>query len=118
MQAVKWIDEGMVKRIRGFSFSTKVSSQFENTMVHEARGIFNSFIPDVYIYNDHRVGVHAGKYVSNFYQILFYLCIVDNLGKCDMSLKVVLNFEIDFMQVTGLWNFIGCGNNFWLLSLC
>lgn len=67
LQAVKWTDEGMVKRIRGVTFSTRVSSQFENTMVYAARGIFNSFLPDVHIFTDHRAGVHAGKYVSNFY---------------------------------------------------
>lgn len=61
LTAVKWTDEGMVKRIRGVTFSTRVSSQFENTMVYAARGIFNSFLPDVHIFTDHRAGVHAGN---------------------------------------------------------
>ncbi|GFP79280.1 probable RNA 3'-terminal phosphate cyclase-like protein [Phtheirospermum japonicum] len=42
LKAITWIDEGMVKRIRGVSFSTKVSVQFENTMIHAARGCFIS----------------------------------------------------------------------------
>jgi RNA 3'-terminal phosphate cyclase-like protein len=58
---VNWTDVGMVKRIRGVTFSTRVSSQFENSMVHSARGIFNSFIPDVYIFTDHKAGPQAGK---------------------------------------------------------
>ncbi|KAJ0013245.1 hypothetical protein Pint_21701 [Pistacia integerrima] len=41
LTAVNWLDEGMVKRIRGVTYSTRVSSQFENTMIHAARGIFN-----------------------------------------------------------------------------
>lgn len=63
VQAVTWIDEGMVKRIRGTTFSTRVSVQFENTMLHAARGIFNSYLPDVHIFTDHKAGLQAGKYV-------------------------------------------------------
>ncbi|GJS68624.1 plant intracellular Ras-group-related LRR protein 6 isoform X2 [Tanacetum coccineum] len=37
----------MVKTIRGISFSTRVSVQFENTMIHAVRGIFVSMeVPD------------------------------------------------------------------------
>ncbi|KAL3813343.1 hypothetical protein ACJIZ3_014611 [Penstemon smallii] len=61
LKAVNWIDEGMVKRIRGVTFSTRVSSQFENTMIHAARGIFNRLLPDVHIYTDHKAGDQAGK---------------------------------------------------------
>ena len=61
IQAVNWVDEGMVKRIRGVSFSTRVSAQFENTMIHSARGIFNPLLPDVHIFTDHKAGVQAGK---------------------------------------------------------
>lgn len=61
LKAVTWIDEGMVKRIRGTTFSTRVSVQFENTMLHAARGIFNSYLPDVHIFTDHKAGLQAGK---------------------------------------------------------
>ncbi|OVA00309.1 RNA 3'-terminal phosphate cyclase [Macleaya cordata] len=61
LAAVTWIDEGMVKRIRGVTFSTRVSSQFENTMIHAARGIFNRLLPDVHIFTDHKSGEQAGK---------------------------------------------------------
>ncbi|GAV68696.1 RTC domain-containing protein/RTC_insert domain-containing protein [Cephalotus follicularis] len=61
LEAVNWIDEGMVKRIRGIAFSTKVSSQFENTMIHAARGIFNRLLPDVYIISDHKTAAQAGE---------------------------------------------------------
>lgn len=62
VQAVNWLDEGMVKRIRGVTYSTRVSSQFENTMIHAARGIFNHLLPDVHIFTDHKAGPQAGKY--------------------------------------------------------
>lgn len=62
VQAVSWTDEGMVKRIRGVSFSTRVSSQFEHAMITAARGVFNRLLPDVHIGTDHRKGPRAGKY--------------------------------------------------------
>ncbi|KAF2302590.1 hypothetical protein GH714_038692 [Hevea brasiliensis] len=61
LEAVTWSDEGMVKRIRGVTFSTRVSSQFENTMIHAARGIFNRLLPDVHIFTDHKAGPQAGN---------------------------------------------------------
>ncbi|XP_051134833.1 probable RNA 3'-terminal phosphate cyclase-like protein [Andrographis paniculata] len=61
LKAITWTDEGMVKRIRGTTFSTKVSVQFENTMIHAARGIFNRLLPDVYISTNHRAGPQAGN---------------------------------------------------------
>ncbi|CAK7332029.1 unnamed protein product [Dovyalis caffra] len=61
LMAVTWIDEGMVKRIRGVTFSTRVSHQFEDTMIHAARGIFNRLLPDVRIFTDHRAGPQAGN---------------------------------------------------------
>lgn len=59
--AVNWVDEGMVKRIRGVSFSTRVSAQFENAIIHSARGIFNRLLPDVHIFTDHKAGAQAGN---------------------------------------------------------
>ncbi|XP_021847617.1 probable RNA 3'-terminal phosphate cyclase-like protein [Spinacia oleracea] len=61
LMAVNWIDEGMVKRIRGVSFSTRVSAQFENAIIHAARGIFNRLLPDVHIFTDHKAGAQAGN---------------------------------------------------------
>lgn len=61
LTAVNWIDEGMVKRIRGVSFSTRVSVQFENTIIHSSRGIFNRLLPDVHIFTDHKAGMQAGN---------------------------------------------------------
>ncbi|KAI9115444.1 hypothetical protein K1719_013763 [Acacia pycnantha] len=61
LTAVSWTDEGMVKRIRGVTFSARVSSQFEHSMIHAARGIFNRLLPDVHIFTDHKAGPQAGK---------------------------------------------------------
>ncbi|BAF13725.1 probable RNA 3'-terminal phosphate cyclase-like protein [Oryza sativa Japonica Group] len=61
LKAANWADEGMVKRIRGVSFSTRVSPQIENRIIYAARGIFNRFIPDVHIFTDHRSGSAGGR---------------------------------------------------------
>ncbi|KAK6913204.1 RNA 3'-terminal phosphate cyclase domain, partial [Dillenia turbinata] len=62
VSTVTWIDEAMVKRIRGVSFfSTRVSSQFEHAMIHSAHGIFNHLLPDVHIFTDHKAGPQAGN---------------------------------------------------------
>ncbi|VAI39568.1 unnamed protein product [Triticum turgidum subsp. durum] len=56
LKAVNWIDEGMVKRIRGVTFSTNVSPKIVTRIFYAARGLFNKFIPDVHIFTDHRAG--------------------------------------------------------------
>ncbi|KAL8160146.1 hypothetical protein V2J09_001683 [Rumex salicifolius] len=61
LTAVDWTDGGMVKRIRGVTFSTKVSSQFENTMIHAARGILNPLLSDIHVFTDHKAGSQAGN---------------------------------------------------------
>ncbi|KAL4331723.1 hypothetical protein AHAS_Ahas13G0528600 [Arachis hypogaea] len=49
--AMNWTDEGFVKKIRGITFSTKVSAQFENRMIRASRGIFNPLLSDVHIFH-------------------------------------------------------------------
>uniref|UniRef100_A0A1J3K2W4 Putative RNA 3'-terminal phosphate cyclase-like protein n=1 Tax=Noccaea caerulescens TaxID=107243 RepID=A0A1J3K2W4_NOCCA len=61
LTAVDWLDEGMVKRIRGVTFSAKVSTDFEHSMRFAARGIFNNLLPDVYIFPNHNTSLQAGK---------------------------------------------------------
>lgn len=61
LPTLDWCDEGLVKRVRGVTFTCKVSPQNGNRMVDAARGVLNAFIPDVYIFTDHHVGPEAGK---------------------------------------------------------
>ncbi|KAL2608578.1 hypothetical protein R1flu_027151 [Riccia fluitans] len=61
LSAATWTDEGMVKRIRGVAYSTRVSPQMANRMIDSARGIFNRLLPDVYIFTDHYTGHESGK---------------------------------------------------------
>ncbi|ESQ37947.1 hypothetical protein EUTSA_v10029476mg [Eutrema salsugineum] len=61
LTAVQWLEEGMVKKIRGVTFSARVSTDFEHSMRFTARGIFNNLLPDVHISQDHKAGPLAGK---------------------------------------------------------
>ncbi|XVF47012.1 hypothetical protein PTKIN_Ptkin03bG0074800 [Pterospermum kingtungense] len=61
LTATIWTDEGMVKRIRGEAFTTRVNAQNGHEMIYAARGIFNCLLPDVYIASDHRNRSEAGN---------------------------------------------------------
>ena len=50
VRSVDWTDGGLVKRVRGVAYSTKVSPQVSNRCVHSARGVLNALLPDVYIF--------------------------------------------------------------------
>lgn len=50
-----------MRKIRGTSFSTRVSVQFEYGMIKAARGIINPLVSYVHIFSDHRSGLEAGK---------------------------------------------------------
>lgn len=60
LPVLTWTDEGMVKRIRGVAFATKVSPQTTNRMVDGARGVLNDLLPDVFIFTDHVSGAGCG----------------------------------------------------------
>eukprot|EP00613_Pedinella_sp_CCMP2098_P080106 CAMPEP_0171952898 /NCGR_PEP_ID=MMETSP0993-20121228/93684_1 /TAXON_ID=483369 /ORGANISM="non described non described, Strain CCMP2098" /LENGTH=388 /DNA_ID=CAMNT_0012598465 /DNA_START=111 /DNA_END=1278 /DNA_ORIENTATION=- len=57
LKPVDWTDPGLVRRVRGVAYSTKVSPQVANRCVHAARGTLNNLLPDVYIFTD----VYSGK---------------------------------------------------------
>lgn len=60
LPAVTMLDEGMVKRVRGIAYSTKVSPQNANRMVDGARGVLNALLADVYVFTDAASGAASG----------------------------------------------------------
>ncbi len=44
-----WVDEGKIKRVRGTEFSSKIAAGVTTRIIDASRGIFNNFIPDVWI---------------------------------------------------------------------
>jgi len=60
LQPVHIIDEGLVKRIRGVAFCTKISPTIVSRVIDSCRGVLNHVIPDVYINTDHYKGKEGG----------------------------------------------------------
>jgi RNA 3'-terminal phosphate cyclase-like protein len=61
LKPIQLLDEGMIKRVRGIAYATRVSPQLANRMVEGSRGVLNNFIPDVWVYTDHYQGKTSGK---------------------------------------------------------
>lgn len=61
LSPVNFMDEGMVKRIRGVAYSMKVSPQNTNRMVDGARSLLNKLLADVYIFTDAVSGSSSGN---------------------------------------------------------
>nr|CAB3497585.1 unnamed protein product [Digitaria exilis] len=94
LTAANWTDEGMVKRIRGVSFTTRVSPQIENRIIYAARGIFNRFIPDVHIFTDHRSGSAGGR--SPGYGVSL---VAETTTGCLLSVDVTVSYpSVDEMN--------------------
>ena len=68
VEGVSLVDEGKVKRVRGWVTSAKVSPQLTTRVVDKLREVFNDYIPDVWIHTDHykkdQAGESAGYAVS------------------------------------------------------
>lgn len=61
VKPIQWLDGGKIKRIRGVSFTCRVSPQIANRMVEESKGLFLKFLPDVYIHTEQMKGEKSGK---------------------------------------------------------
>ncbi|KAL6449086.1 hypothetical protein ACFW04_000653 [Cataglyphis niger] len=61
LKTIQMEDSGMVKRIRGTACSIRVSPAIANRIVESAKSVLLKFLPDVYIYIDHRRGSTSGK---------------------------------------------------------
>lgn len=61
LNTIKILDEGLVKRIRGTAYSTRVSPQISNRMIDKARSVFTNLLADVYIFSDHSKGKECGN---------------------------------------------------------
>lgn len=61
MRAVQCVKPGMVKRVRGTVYASKVSPAMANRTLEAAKGVLLQFLPDVYIYSDQTRGKLAGN---------------------------------------------------------
>ncbi|KAJ3322482.1 rRNA-processing endoribonuclease [Boothiomyces sp. JEL0866] len=61
LKPVQFVDGGLIKRIRGIAYCTRMSPQMANRVVESARSILSRYIPDVYIYTDVYKGSESGS---------------------------------------------------------
>ncbi|KAJ6638461.1 putative RNA 3'-terminal phosphate cyclase-like protein [Pseudolycoriella hygida] len=61
IRAIQFDNPGMVKRIRGTVYASKVSPAFANRTIEAAKGVLLNFIPDIYLYSDQTKGKQAGN---------------------------------------------------------
>ena len=61
LKPLHWLDPGLVKKVRGVACTMRVAPSNANRMIDETRGVFNRFIPDVFIVSDHAKGSESGK---------------------------------------------------------
>lgn len=62
-------EPGFVRRVRGIASTFRVSPQFSNRMVDSIRGIFNNFLPDVYVNTNSFMGKHTKDYTHPAYGV-------------------------------------------------
>lgn len=61
LRPLQHAEQGKIKKIRGVAYACRVSPQIPNRIIESARSVLNSYIPDIYIYSDHRKGNNSGK---------------------------------------------------------
>jgi len=68
LESISLIDEGKIKRVRGWVTSAKVAPQLTTRVIDKVREVFNDYIPDVWIHTDHYkkdfCGAQAGYSIS------------------------------------------------------
>lgn len=60
LKPAQFTDAGLVNRIRGIAYCTRISPLMANRMQESARSVLSRFIPDVYIYTDVFKGEESG----------------------------------------------------------
>jgi len=60
IKPINLVDCGLIKRVRGCAYCTRVSPTIITRVIDSARGVLNELLPDVYIHSDHYKGTHGG----------------------------------------------------------
>lgn len=101
LKSIQCTNSGMVKRIRGVAYISKISPALANRSVESAKGVMLNFIPDVYINTDQNRGKISGN--SPGYGINL---IAETTEKICYSVEVVSNV------VQNVWNWSFLLNEF------
>ncbi|CAM9740500.1 unnamed protein product [Ectocarpus sp. 12 AP-2014] len=61
LKPIDFTEPGLIKRIRGNAYCTKVSPQIANRVAESSRGLLNRLLPDVWVHTDHHAGRTGGE---------------------------------------------------------
>ncbi|KAG2374880.1 hypothetical protein C9374_010254 [Naegleria lovaniensis] len=61
LNPIQILDEGMIKRVRGIAYSTRVAPNISNRLVDGAKSMLNLYLPDIWIHTDHYSGKTSGS---------------------------------------------------------
>lgn len=61
LRSLQFTKPGMIKRIRGVAYTSKVAPALGNRAIEAAKGKLLEFIPDIYIHADQNKGKSAGN---------------------------------------------------------
>jgi RNA 3'-terminal phosphate cyclase-like protein len=61
LQPVNIVDMGLIKRVRGVAYSSRISPTILTRVVDSVRGVLNHLLPDVYVHTDHYKGAEGGN---------------------------------------------------------
>lgn len=60
IQPINITDMGLIKRVRGIGYCSKISPSILARLVDTTRNVLNQYLPDVYIHTDHYRGKDSG----------------------------------------------------------
>lgn len=60
IKPVDLVQMGLVRRVRGTAYCSKISPTVLTRVIDSTRGVLNKFLPDVYIHTDHYKGAAGG----------------------------------------------------------
>jgi RNA 3'-terminal phosphate cyclase-like protein len=86
LESVSINDEGKIKKIRGVAYSSNVNPTLATRMIDTVRGVFNDFLPDVWIHGDHYKKDNAG--LSKGYGISL---VAETTTECHISTDRIYN---------------------------
>jgi RNA 3'-terminal phosphate cyclase-like protein len=66
LQSIYVIDEGLVKKVRGIAFCTRISPTVMTRVIDACRKVLHDYLPDVYIHTDHYKGGQEGGHSPGY----------------------------------------------------
>ena len=88
LQPINLVDVGLIKRVRGVGYCSKISPSILTRLVDTTRHVLNQYIPDVYIHTDHYKGKDSGLSAG------YSLALFAGVYYSSMLLEICITFTL------------------------